>query len=253
MSEIITHKELISLPSEGKVYPKDNPLSKGELEIYYMTAKHEDILTNINYIKNGTVLDKLLKELIVDPKISYNDLVIGDKNAVMIAARILGYGSEYEFKFFNDQIQDVDTYVADLTQLKNKEIDLDKLMVEPNTNQFNMVLPTTDTPITIKILTHKDELAIDQEVKGLTKLNPNLSYDVTTRLKHMITSINGDSDKQNIYKFINTNLLARDAKAIRKFYAEISPDVDLTITINKDGYVQEGVDLPISGDFFWPE
>lgn len=253
MSEYVTHKELISLPSEGKLYPKNHPLASGELEIFYMTAKHEDILTNVNYIKNGTVLDKLLKELIVNPAISYDDIIIGDKNAIMIAARILGYGKDYKFKFFNEQIGALDDYTADLTLLKNKNIDLNSLMSEPHTNKFEFTLPSSGDVITLKILTHKDEMLIEQEVKGLNKINPNLSYDVTTRLKHIITSINGNSDKSEIYTFIQKGLMARDAKALRKYYSEISPDVDLNITIVKDGYVQESVELPISGDFFWPE
>ena len=90
--------ETIELPSKGLLYPEGHPLSNGTIEIKYMTAKEEDILTNQNYIQNGTVLDKLLKSLIIT-EFDYNDLVIGDKNAVMIAARILGYGAEYKFQY----------------------------------------------------------------------------------------------------------------------------------------------------------
>jgi hypothetical protein len=52
--------ETIELPSKGLLYPKDNPLSSGKIEIRYMTAAHEDILTNQSYIEKGTVLDKLM-------------------------------------------------------------------------------------------------------------------------------------------------------------------------------------------------
>ena len=88
--------EVIDLPSKGVLYPKDNPLSSGKIEMKYMTAREEDILTNQNYIKNGTVIDELLKALIVS-KINYNDLITGDKNAIMLAARVLGYGKDYTF------------------------------------------------------------------------------------------------------------------------------------------------------------
>ena len=93
--------EIIDLPSGGKIYGKDSPLYKGKIEIKYMTAKEEDILTNQSYIQKGTVIDKLLEALIVS-KVDYRDLIIGDKNALLIAVRILGYGSEYEFSYKNE-------------------------------------------------------------------------------------------------------------------------------------------------------
>ena len=90
--------EMVTLPSKGLLYPEESPLKKGEIEMKYMTAREEDILTNQNLIENGTVIDKLLQSLIITP-INYNDLLIGDKNAVLVAARILGYGKDYEFEY----------------------------------------------------------------------------------------------------------------------------------------------------------
>ena len=107
--------EEVTLPSKGLVYPKDNPLSKGVLEMKYMTAKEEDILTNQSYIKNGTVVDKLLKSLIITP-IDYNDIIVGDKNAIMIAARVLGYGKDYTFELNGEE------HTVDLTEVKDKEL-----------------------------------------------------------------------------------------------------------------------------------
>jgi len=108
--------ETIELPSKGLVYPEGHPLSEGTIEIKYMTAKEEDILTNQNYIQNGTVLDKLLKSLIVT-KFNYDDLLIGDKNAIMIAARILGYGADYKFQY--NGVEET----VDLSTLENRPLD----------------------------------------------------------------------------------------------------------------------------------
>ena len=108
--------ETVELPSKGLLYSKDNPLSSGTIEMKYMTAKEEDILSNSSYIKNGTVIDKLLQSLIVSD-IKYDDLLIGDKNAVLIAARVLGYGKDYEFNIGDE------SHVVDLTKLENKKID----------------------------------------------------------------------------------------------------------------------------------
>ena len=107
--------EEVTLPSKGLIYPQDNPLAKGVLEMKYMTAKEEDILTNESYIKNGSVIDKLLEALIVTP-INYNDLIVGDKNAIMIAARVLGYGKDYTFEL------DGEEHTVDLTEVKDKLI-----------------------------------------------------------------------------------------------------------------------------------
>ena len=109
--------ETVELPSKGLLYPKDSPLAKGEIEMKYMTAKEEDILTNRNYISKGIVIDKLLKSLIVTEGVKYEDLLVGDKNAIMVAARILSYGPEYKVVFNGEQV------VIDLSQLDNIEID----------------------------------------------------------------------------------------------------------------------------------
>ena len=103
MAEFKFPTEEVELPSKGLVYPKDNPLSSGKIEMKYMTAKEEDILTNQNYIKQGIVIDKLLKSLIVS-KVNYDDLIVGDKNAVLIAARILGYGKDYDFQYKGEEV-----------------------------------------------------------------------------------------------------------------------------------------------------
>ena len=140
MEELKLPTEQVELPSKGLVYPKDNPLSSGVVEIKYMTAKEEDILTNQNYIKDGTVIDKLLKSLIVS-KINYNDLIVGDKNAIMVAARILGYGKDYTFSYEGEVI------TVDLNELHLRFIDEDKL-IEKNANQFSFTLPHSKYEIT---------------------------------------------------------------------------------------------------------
>tara|TARA_Y100000592_G_scaffold53489_1_gene84427 strand:+ start:696 stop:1424 length:729 start_codon:yes stop_codon:yes gene_type:complete len=241
MSNFQTPTETIELPSKGLVYPKDNPLSKGKLEMKYMTAKEEDILTNSAYIEKGTVIDKLLQSLIVT-NINYNDLIVGDKNAIMIAARILGYGEKYSFEFKGEEEE------IDLTLLENKKLD-ESLFVK-GTNNFSYTLPTTNTEITFKILTHKDEQNISREIEGLKKIHKNSSASISTRLKHIITSVGGDTDNKTIREFVDKYMLAQDSRALRKYIEKIQPDVDLTF------FPQVGNDkksLPIGLSFFWPD
>ena len=241
MNEIKIPTEVISLPSKGLLYPKESPLSKGEIEMSYMTAKHEDILTNSNYIKNGTVIDKFLQALIVTP-INYDDLLIGDKNAIMIAARILGYGKDYSFTYKDEEIN------VDLTTLEDKEID--ESLITKYVNNFEFTLPKSNNKITFRLLTSKDEKNIELEIKGLTKINPQGSYDSTTRLKHIITSINGKTDTASIRDFIDTLMLAPDARALREYYSKVQPDIIMEFTPRDS---EEAISIPIGLNFFWPD
>ena len=248
MAELKLPTEVVSLPSKGLLYPKESPLSKGEIEMKYMTAKEEDILTNANYIKQGTVIDKLLQSLIVTP-INYDELLIGDKNAILIAARILGYGKDYTFKYaLNGQELEA---TVDLSTLSEKEID--ETLLKKGTNEFTFTLPKSNNTVTFKLLTHGDEKKIDQEIKGLQKINPNSTADVTTRMKYIITSINGSRDQKDIRNFVDNFLLAAEARSLREYYAKISPDINLKYTPEDLDYTGEGITIPISVNFFWPD
>ena len=243
--------EEVTLPSKGLLYPEGHPLRSGIIEMKYMTAKEEDILTNSNYINNGTVIDKLLKSLIVSP-IDFNDLLIGDKNAVLVASRILGYGQEYSFNYKNPNTGEDEQVTVDLTEAVDKEID-ESLIVEGR-NEFSFTLPVSKIEVTFKLLTHGDELKITNELKGLKKISKTSSSELTTRMKHLITSISGDRDVKTIRNFVDGNFLARDARALRTYIAETMPDIDLTFDLQfEDGASAEGVTIPIGTSFFWPE
>jgi len=249
MAELKIPTETVSLPSKGLLYPETSPLAKGEIEMKYMTAKEEDILTNSNYLKNGTVIDKLLQALIVTP-IDYNELLIGDKNAVLIAARVLGYGKDYSFKYTNPNGQEAETTV-DLSKLEDKVVD--ESLFKRGSNEFQFTLPHSGNLITFKLLTHGDEQKIESEIKGLKKINPNTTTDITTRLKHMITSVEGKRDQKDIREFVDTYLLAKDAKALRDQYNKVSPDINMVFKPEDENYTGEGINIPISLNFFWPD
>ena len=231
--------EIIELPSKGLLYAPENPLSSGKIEMCYMTAKHEDILSNQSYIQKGIVLDKLLQALIVS-KINYSDLITGDKNAIMVAARILGYGKDYTFDYNGTE------HTVDLTQIDNKPFEHSNKGV----NEFSFTLPSTNTNITYKILTHGDEQKIQAELDGLKKVNINSSPELSTRLKYLITSVNGERETKTIREFVDNHLLARDSRELRKHIKENQPDVDLTFFPTNDS---ARVDIPIGIKFFWPD
>ena len=243
--------EEVTLPSKGLLYPEDSPLRTGKIEMKYMTAKEEDILTNQNFIKNGTAIDKLLKSLIVTPNVKFENLLLGDKNAIMVAARILGYGSEYEVKRIHPETGEESIGVIDLSKVKDKLID-EKLVVD-NKNEFEFTLPMSKIKITFKLLTQGDDRKIEREIEGLKKINKQTSENVV-RFKHMITSLNGDYDTKSIRDFVETSLLARDARALRKHITDIQPGIDMSVEVEfKDGYIESDVMLPINLNFFWPD
>ena len=240
MSELKIPTEQVTLPSKGLLYPEDNPLSKGVVEIKYMTAKEEDILTNQGYIQKGNVLDKLLESLVVS-EINLDDLIVGDKNAILIAARVLGYGGDYNFTLAGKEQS------IDLSELDNKHFD--ESAITKGKNQFEFTLPHSENKITFKILTGHDEKKMDAELKGLKKLSPNASPELTTRLKYIITSVNGDDSVKTIRDFVDNYLLARDSRALREHIKSVQPDVDLTY-VSDSG---EEATIPINLNFFWPD
>ena len=243
MSEFKFPTEEIELPSKGLLYPEDSPLASGKVEMKYMTAKEEDILTNPNYLAKGTVIDKLLQSLIIS-KVNYNDLVVGDQNAIMIAARILGYGKDYEFTYggYDQKI--------DLTTLEDKPFD--EALITPHTNEFTFVLPHSQIEVTFKVLTVGDGDKIRKELEGLKKINKDANPESTTRLKHMIIAVNGDRGAGVIRNFVDTALLARDARALREYIAKVQPDIDTTVTVETSNG-EEDITLPITINFLWPE
>jgi len=242
--------EEVTLPSKGLLYSEGSPLAKGVIEMKYMTAKEEDILTNQNLIKKGTVVDKLLKSLIITP-INYNDLLIGDKNAILVAARILGYGSEYTFKYSHPKTGIEEEVTIELSSVEDKIINED--LITEGINEFEFILPHSKIVVTFKLLTHGEEKKMEAELKGLQKLHKG-SAELTTRLKHMLVSVNGDSDRKTIREFVDTALLARDSRALREYAKSIMPDVDLIFDFEaEDGHVEEGVQIPIGVSFFWPD
>ena len=240
--------EIVQLPSKGKFYPEGHALSTGKIEMKYMTAKEEDILTNQSYIKNGVVLDKLFRALIVTP-VNYNDVLLGDKNAIMVAARVLGYGKDYEIAV-TDEDGNKQKQTIDLTQLKDKELDWDRF---ENEDAFEFQLPVSKRKITVCHLTHGIQRKIDAELKGLKKLKKE-SADLTTRLKYQITSVDGDDNNAVIRKFVDNELLAIDSRALRKFIESITPDIDLKIDcLSEETGEPFRSSVNIGLDFFWPD
>jgi rRNA maturation protein Nop10 len=215
-----------------------------------MTAKEEDILTSTNLIKKGVVLDKLLKSLIISP-IDYNTLLVGDKNALMIASRILGYGKNYNIETTCSSCGEKTEDVIDLTLLKHKECDFEKYT--KGINEFQFELPSSKRSVTFKLLESGDERKIDAEIKALKKFNKDVDSEITSRLKYVVVGVDGETDKQAIRNFVDTEFLSRDSLAFRTYLAKFTPDVDMDYYFTCDSCGYETVmPIPMTVEFFWP-
>ena len=247
MAEYNFPTETIDLPSGGKFYPEGSPLRSGKIDVKYMTAKEEDILTSTNLIQKGVVIDKLMESLIVTPGVKPDDLLIGDLNAVMIAARILAYGKDYPIEIGCGNCGVRVEHIVDLSKLET---------IEPTETsvdgEYAVTLPT-GVKVTFRLLTRADEKEISAEVNALKKFNNSIESDSTTRLKYILTSFNGNRDRKAIREFAEA-MIIRDVRALREEYRKVSPDVDFELNIpcqSCDTTIKAR--MPFGANFFWPD
>ena len=244
--------EIIPLPTKGWFYPENNPLSSGEIEIKQMTAREEDLLANQELIKKGKVLDKLIESVVINKSIRIEDILIPDKNAIFIAIRRLAYGDEYPVLVTCPNCLEQNRIKINLAELSYKPFNFD---VHPKgQNSFSFKLPTAEVTITYKLLSQTDERSIDAELEQIKKISKENTAELTTRLKYIITSIDGNTDRANIRRFVEDKLSARDSLAIRKHMREHNPDVDMTFDFKCSACDHERrLDVPIGASFLWPD
>jgi len=227
--------EIVDLPSEGKFYPKDHPLRSGKIEMRYMTAYDEDILTNTSYIRNGVAINKLLEELIVTPGVKFDDILNCDKDSMIIAARILSYGKEYQANVITPSEKEMQVSI-DLTKL-----DLKTSLLEADANGLS-TFKNDQYDIQFKFLT------IHEQAKVVTSDKPLFQF-----LVQSIVSLNGETNQEKIKEHLQYNMLALHSKQIRKYITDNLPAIDLTYEFEDEdgGVFRRG--FPIGSDFFYPE
>jgi hypothetical protein len=244
--------EFVELPSRGAFYPDGHPLQDQEtVEIRYMTAKEEDILASTALMNKGLTIDRLLSSLIlldVEPA----SLLIGDRNAIMIAARISAYGPHYNAEVSCPSCFTRDTYIFDLNKTNLTEDCFSKSFLRENkatlnkeAKTFDVVLPKSNVTASIRLFNGKDEKSMNDDIGEETA--------VTSVLTKFIVSIDGNSDASFVENFISNSMLAADSKYIRDLYPKLAPNIDL-----KQQYTcancthQEEMEVPLSAEFFWP-
>jgi hypothetical protein len=243
--------EVLSLPSKGLLYPEDSPLRSGTIDVKYMTAKEEDILTSTNLIQQGKVIERLLESVVANPQVKMDDMLIGDKNALMVGTRILGYGKDYPCTIIDPDTNEKVEINIDLTTLEHKKIDE---KIYKNGNLFSFELPNSKRVVEFKLLTQNDENQISENLKDYEKLTKLTGVDktLTTRLKYVIQSVDGEKDQNKIDSFVDNEFLALDAKAFRKYRESIEPDIILKYDYVSQTGGNHKIDIPLGIDFFWP-
>ena len=243
--------EVLSLPSKGLLYPEDSPLRSGTIDVKYMTAKEEDILTSTNLIQQGKVIERLLESVVANPQVKMDDMLIGDKNALMVGTRILGYGKDYPCTIIDPDTNEKVEINIDLTTLEHKKIDE---KIYKNGNLFSFELPNSKRVVEFKLLTQNDDNQISENLKDYEKLTKLTGVDktLTTRLKYVIQSVDGEKDQNKIDSFVDNEFLALDAKAFRKYRESIEPDIILKYDYVSQTGGNHKIDIPLGIDFFWP-
>lgn len=238
---------VVDLPSKGLFYPEGHPLASGQIEMRYMTAKDEDILTTEAYIRKGVMLDKLFQSLIVT-KVNYDEILVVDRDALMIAARAGAYGEIYEAKVTSPSGEEM---VVDIDLNNVKHLEIDQTLITPGQNRFEFITKSGDT-IVFKLLTNSDQRVLDESLAKGKRADQSDSL-LTTRLAHMIQSVNGNADKIQIKIFVR-DMLAKDARILREFIKKVQPGIDLSMElIDPKTFQPFRSEVSFGLDFFWPD
>jgi len=249
-----TPTEFVDLPTKGRYYPEGHPLRNMEqIEIRYMTAKDEDILTSRTLLQKGIAIERFLQNILVDKKIGVDDLYIGDKNAILVAARVTGYGEDYDINVPCPSCASPDQVTIDLTQLETFHAEeLGENIQKTENGTFLIALPVSQANLEVRLMTSKDEnylvnLAENKRKRKLPETN------LTDQLSRIILSVNGDATPRAISSFISA-MPARDSRYLRKNYFKIVPDINMAhdFICKSCGHAQE-LEVPLTAEFFWPK
>lgn len=255
--------EYVDLPSQGKFYAEGHPLhGEDSVEIRFMTAKDEDILTSKSLLKKGVAIDRFLQNIIVDPKVKVQDLLVGDKNALVVASRITGYGADYQTKVTCPACGTSQDFEFDLDQSTTSRGGLETLsehlpaiaekVVATEDNTWTVECPKSKVTVELQLMNghHEKFLAKSAAMKKKQKLPETI---LTDQLRQTIISVNGSAEARNINKFIDV-MPAMDSRFLRSVYEKLMPNVDLTqhFDCHSCGFEQE-MEVPFTTDFFWPK
>ena len=247
--------EFVVLPSRGKYYPEGHPLHNAEtIEVSHMTAKEEDILTSKSLLRKGLAIDRLLQSVIVNKSINPASLLIGDKNAVIVATRIHAYGADYETKVTCPACNTTAKHGFDLNEVgydHDGDLGAYEAVITEKGDNFVIALPKTNVKVEARLLTGHDEKSLSEAAAMKRKHNLPEAL-LTDQFRAFIVSVNGNTDPAYINSFVNA-VPAADSRFLRSAYDKLVPNIDMSqqFNCNNCGY-DTAMEVPLSADFFWP-
>ncbi len=249
--------EFVKLPSEGKHYPPEHPLfDQSTIEIKQMTAKEEDILTSVTLLQNGVALERLLESIIIDKNINPKTLLVGDRNAIVISARVSGYGKSYKTQItcpecVTPQQHNFDLNGASIRTTTEILNDLPEIFTVNDNGSYSVVLPKSQLNVSLRLLTGVDENSLTSRMQQNKKQKSEKF--ITTQLAHMISSVNGNVTREAI-EYVSNNIPSADSAFLRKIYKGLVPNVELKLNFQCENCPHtEEMEVPLTADFFWPE
>tara|TARA_Y100000592_G_C5472963_1_gene320575 strand:+ start:2138 stop:2971 length:834 start_codon:yes stop_codon:yes gene_type:complete len=249
----VTPTEFVELPSQGRGYPDGHPLQDQEtIEIRFMTAKDEDILTSRSLLKKGIALERLMNNLIVHPDLRAKDVMVGDRNAIIIAARASAYGPKYETKVSCPACNATQKHVFDLLNpmVYHGVIDDEYDVTPTDSGTYVIKTPHSGIDVEVKLLMGSDEMEI---LKAMKNKKAKDEEAMTSQMRLFIVSVNGHKQEQVIKHFIS-KVPAAEARYVRNAYKKLAPDLRITgdFECESCGFEQE-LEVPFGADFFWPD
>ena len=245
--------ETVPVPSEGMVYPAGSPLhGRKTLQIKAMTAREEDILSSAALIKEGTVITHLLESCLIDKEVNVRDMLLGDRNALMVSVRITGYGSHYDAEASCPACSTRSSQTFDLSDLEIKSIDIEPTV--PGENIFSFTLPITKKNVLFRFMTGRDEEERNIIAERKRKIMPGMKIEdgVTSRLEQLIVSIDGIKDRNKISQFVK-NMPALDSRKLRGYISKYEPGIDMSTWMKCPSCSENSrISLPMGSNFFWP-
>jgi hypothetical protein len=248
----VAANDIVDLPSNGEFYPEGHALKENPtVEVRQMTAKEEDILLNQSYLKQGVVVEKLLHSLVITKDFKLDDLLIGDKNAILTQVRRSAYGDEYPVEAVCRSCMTKTENTFDLEEcVRNKPLTLVEGVERTEKNTFTFIAPKTKAKVEIRFLTGADEKALADKEKKYKKHNVDFSASLET-YKMIIVSVNDDPSLVESYV---ENMPLRDAKKLKEVMKEIQPGIEMKGQfICPSCETEVEMDLPINFRFLWPD
>ncbi len=248
----INPTEFVDLPSKGLFYPEGHPLhNQAVIEIKHMTAKEEDILTSEALLRNELAIDRLLESVILNKDIRVDDLLLGDKSAILIATRITGFGPFYDVTANCPSCSKESHYSFDLSEIKPASVELPESVKNEENGIFSFELPISKVRIYVRLLTSGDEKKL--AIALTPKKGKGISNPITGLLKAIVVQANEHTEKDMLHQFVEAMPLP-DVKYLRGVYEKIKPDIDLRFDINCPLCHEDGkVGMPLTARFFWPD